>query len=179
VLNLKREYDMAMPYQAYIDMLGKNLDLHNLHYKKFSINKEIRTKISGYGLSNILVITEPWCGDSLALIPIIRKISEINDFWEIKVLLRDSNPEIIDQFLTGGVRGIPIFLFLDKRGELLFRWGPRPEATKNIYKAHREQIELGKIEKQEVIKKIRVYYAKDRGIETLAELIEVFDKNGL
>ena len=170
---------MAMPYQAYIDMLGKKLDLHNLHYKKFSINKEIESIISVFQPLNILVITEPWCGDSLALIPIIRKISEVNVQWEIKVLLRDSNPEIIDQFLTRGVRGIPIFLFLDERGEFLFRWGPRPKAAHNIYEAHREQIETGKIEKQDVIKKIRVYYAKDRGIETLAELIKVFDEHGL
>ena len=70
----------------------------------------------------------------------------------------------MDQFLSRGVRSIPIFLFLDDQGELRFCWGPRPEATAQIYDNHREQITEGKIEKQEVIKKIRIYYAKDRGI---------------
>ena len=178
-LNFIREFKMAMPYQAYIEILGKNLDLHNLHYKKFSIDDEITAKISSYRQLNILVITEPWCGDSLALLPILRKIAELNGHWELKVLLRDSNPEFMDQFLTRGVRGIPMFLFLDVKGKFLFHWGPRPKETVQIFENHRKQIEEGRIDKQEVIKKIRVYYAKDRGNKTLAELIHVFDEHGL
>jgi thiol-disulfide isomerase/thioredoxin len=170
---------MAMSYQAYIELLGKNLDLHKLHYKKFFINEAINTIISGYRKVNILIITEPWCGDSLALIPIMRKIAAKNGHWEIKVLLRDSNPEIMDQFLTKGVRGIPIFLFIDEKGELIFHWGPRPKKAAQIFESQRELIRKEEIEKQDVIKKIRVYYAKDRGIDTLAELIQVFDKHGL
>ena len=178
-MNLASEYNMALPYQKYVDMLGNNFNIHELHYKKFSIDKKIATKISGYKRLKILIITEPWCGDSLALLPIIRKIAEANRRWEIKILLRDSNLETMDQFLSRGVRGIPIFLFLDDQGELLFRWGPRPEATAQIFNNHREQIAEGTIEKQEVIKKIRIYYAKDRGIKTLTELIRVFDEHNL
>jgi hypothetical protein len=85
----------------------------------------------------------------------------------------------MDRFLTNGVRGIPVFLFLDERGEFLFRWGPRPKKTAQIFENYREKISSGEIEKQDVIKKIRVYYAKDRGIETLAELVEVFDEQGI
>jgi hypothetical protein len=178
-LNFIREYNSAMLYQAYIETLGKNLDLHNLHYKKFSINKEIAAKISSFRNVNILVITEPWCGDSLALLPIIRKIAEVNGRWEIKILLRDANLEIIDQFLTKGIRGIPMFLFLDEKGEFLFKWGPRPKKAAQIFEIHRKHIQEGKINKPEVIKKIRIYYAKDRGISTLTELLQVFDEYGL
>ena len=178
-MNLASEYNMALPYQEYVDMLGNNYNIHELHYKKFSIDKKISAKISGYKRLKILIITEPWCGDSLALLPIIRKIAEVNGRWEIKILLRDSNLEIMDQFLSRGVRSIPIFLFLDDQGELRFRWGPRPEATAQIFDNHREQITEGKIEKQEVIKKIRIYYVKDRGIKTLTELIRVFDEHNL
>jgi thiol-disulfide isomerase/thioredoxin len=170
---------MALPYQEYVDMLGNNLNIHELHYKKFSIDKKIAAKISGYKRLIILIITEPWCGDSLALLPIIRKIAEVNGRWGIKILLRDSNLKIMDQFLSRGVRSIPIFLFLDDQGELLFRWGPRLEVTAQIFENHCEQIAQGKIEKQDVIKKIRVYYAKDRGMKTLTELIRVFDEHNL
>lgn len=74
-MNLASEYNMALPYQEYVDMLGNNLNIHELHYKKFSIDKKIAAKISGYKRLIILIITEPWCGDSLALLPIIRKTS--------------------------------------------------------------------------------------------------------
>ncbi len=144
-MNLASEYNMALPYQEYVDMLGSNFNIHELHYKKFSIDKKIAAKIYGYKRLKILIITEPWCSDSLALLPIIRKIAEVNGRWEIKILLRDSNLEIMDQFLLRGARSIPIFLILDDQGELLFRWGPRPEATAQIFDNHREKIAEGKI----------------------------------
>jgi len=178
-LNFLREYNKAIAYKTYLEKLGKNIDLHNLHHKKILIDKEIVARISNLRKVNILVITEPWCGDSLALLPIIRKIAEVKGLWEIKILLRDENPELIDKFLTKGVKGIPMFLFLDEKGTFLFKWGPRPEEAAQIYENHRVQIEEGKIEKQEVIKKIRIYYAKDRGKTTLKELIQVFKEHGL
>jgi len=178
-VNLTDAYDLAMSYETYIELLGDYSDLHQLHYKKFSIDEKNCTKIFGYKNVKILTITEPWCGDSLAMLPIMRKIVEENDHWEIKVLLRDANLEFMDQFLTNDVRGIPVFLFLDDRGEFLFRWGPRPKKTAQLFDTYRDQITCGEIEKQDVLKKIRTYYAKDRGIETLDELVEVFDEHGL
>jgi hypothetical protein len=176
-LKYREAYDKAMSYEAYVDILGDNLDLHQLHYKKFLIDQESEVLIKSFKPYKILVITEPWCGDSLALLPIIRKIAELNGKWEIKVLLRDENPDIMDQFLTQGVRGMPMFLFLDEDGNYLFKWGPRPEAAAQLFENYREEISKGKIGKIEVIKKIRTYYAKDRGVTTLAELISVFKEN--
>jgi hypothetical protein len=94
-------------------------------------------------------------------------------------MLRDSNLEFMDEFLTRGARGIPIFLFLNEKSDLLFKWGPRPKAASDIFESYRDQINEEKIDKKEVIKKIRVYYAKDRGVTTLTELMEVFDKHHL
>jgi thiol-disulfide isomerase/thioredoxin len=159
--------------------LDDNLSLHELHYKKFSIDRKSRDKIVHFQGCKILVLTEPWCGDSLALLPIIKKISEENGQWEIRVLLRDSNLKIMDQFLTRGVRGIPMFLFLDEKGDLLFNWGPRPVGAVQIFDKYREQIKQGELEKQEVINKIRIYYAKDRGVNTLVELMTVFEAHDL
>jgi hypothetical protein len=170
---------MAISYQEYVDILEDNLSLHQLHYNKFKIDQVNGEKIEKFKACKILVISEPWCGDSLALLPIIRKISEINNRWEIKILLRDSNLDLMDQFLTRGVRGMPMFLFLNENGDFQFSWGPRPEGATQIFESHREQINDGKIDMKEVIKKIRVYYAKDRGIRTLKELMQLFEKNGL
>ena len=178
-MNFNQIFENALTYDEYVHLLNDHLSLHELHYKKFSVSEKDQRIIAGYRACKILIITETWCGDSLALIPIIRKISEINGQWEIKVILRDSNLDIIDQFLSRGVRGIPKFLFLDEQNNLLFHWGPRPEAAIEIFENFRDQINQGQIEKKEVIKKIRVYYAKDRGNTTLAELMEVFEENRL
>lgn len=178
-MNFRDEYEKAISYQEYVNILGENLNLHQLHYNKFEIDDENSAKIEKFKPCKILVITEPWCGDSLALLPIISKISELNDQWEIKVLLRDFHLELMDRFLTGGVRGMPMFLFLNERGDFQFKWGPRPEKATQIFETYREQITESKIDKTEVIKKIRVYYAKDRGITTLAELMGIFKEHDL
>jgi hypothetical protein len=176
---LLSDYKRALPYAAYIDILAKNLSLHQLHYKKFVIDTTTMNKISNFQSMKILVITEPWCFDSLALLPVIKKIAECNKHWDLKILLRDKNTELMEKFLTAGAKAIPVFLFLNEKGELLFRWGPRPTPGVDIFNRHRSLIKNGKIEKQEVIKKIRIFYAKDRGKTTLSELIDLFNDHDL
>jgi ADP-heptose:LPS heptosyltransferase len=178
-LNLLSDYKRALPYAAYIDILEKNLSLHQLQYKKFVINVTTMNKISKFQSVKILVITEPWCSDSLALLPVVKKIAECNKRWDLKVLLRDKNAELMDNYLTNGAKAIPVFLFLNENGDLLFRWGPRPAPAVEIFSRHRSLIKTGKIEKQEVIKKIRTFYAKDRGKTTLSELIDLFKVHDL
>ena len=167
ILNLLSEYKRALSYAAYIDVLEKNLSLHQLHYKKFVVDSAAMIKISKFKSVKILVITEPWCSDSLALLPVVKKIAECNNRWDLKALLRDKNAELMDNYLTNGAKAIPVFLFLNENGELLFRWGPRPRPAVEIFSSHQSLINTGKIEKQEVIKKIRIFYAKDRGKTTL------------
>jgi len=171
-MSLNKYYEKAMTYSEYIELLDDNLPLHQLHYKKFNLSDESIDKISLLKSYRILVITEPWCGDSLALIPIIRKVFETRSDWELKVILRDENPDLIDQYLTNGARAIPIFLFLDEKGTPVFKWGPRPEAAQQIFEDHREQIKRGELEKNEVIKKIRTFYAKNRGEAASEELLD-------
>ena len=170
------DFNRAMSYEDYISMLGENLALHQLHYKKFDLPTEIAAELVKIPELKILVITEPWCGDSLALLPVIKKISEVAENWQIRVTLRDKNKDLIDQFLTNGSRAIPIFLFLSRDGYLLFSWGPRPAVAAEIYDAHRAAISNGTIDKQRVLKKIRTFYAKDRGLLTLTEIVNLLRK---
>jgi hypothetical protein len=175
-MDLASYFEKALTYEEYVSLLGENLALHQQHYKKFEISWEEAKEIKRIKPLKILVLTEPWCGDSLAIFPVVRKIAEVNGTWMIKVLLRDQNTELMDQFLTHGGRAVPIFLFLsdEKRYSLLFHWGPRPAVTQEIFEKHRQQIKDGKIKKVEVLKKIRNFYAKDRGKAILSELLSTF-----
>ncbi|MCB0284060.1 MAG: thioredoxin family protein, partial [Calditrichaeota bacterium] len=82
---------------------------------------------------------------------------------EIRIAIRDENPALMDHFLTNGKKAIPIVLVIDSSGELLLRYGPRPASVQSIFEEHRSDIENGRIEKKEVSRKIRNFYAKDRG----------------
>lgn len=177
--NFLLDFNRAITYDDYVKELGNYLSLHQMHYKKFASDNDIINQTKMCQPLKILVLTEAWCADSLALLPIVRRIAEVNGHWELRILYRDDNRELMDQFLTDGVRAIPVFLFLDEDGKFLFRWGPRPIATKKIFEANRPLLRQGKIEKQEIIKKIRTFYARDRGRTTFAELMHLFKAQGI
>ena len=47
-----------------------------------------------------LVLSEGWCGDAAQTLPIINKIANQSDFIDLKIVLRDENEELMNQFLN-------------------------------------------------------------------------------
>jgi hypothetical protein len=76
---------------------------------------------------NVLVITEDWCGDSLHQFPILARLIEGDADVELRIFLRDRNPDVMDQFLKHGrYRTIPVFVFFDEAMSELGRFIERP-----------------------------------------------------
>lgn len=80
---------------------------------------------------HILVITEDWCGDAMMNNAIVRKIAEAANL-DIRTVYRDENLELMDQYLTNGGRSIPVYLLLNKDGEVISKWGPRAEMVQKF-----------------------------------------------
>ena len=75
------------------------------------------------GTRKILVITEDWCGAAIASLPFVVKLVEGMPDIEMRVFLRDENPDLMDQFLKNGVyRSIPVFAFFDEHMNELARF---------------------------------------------------------
>lgn len=96
-----------------------------------------------------LVITESWCGDAAQCLPIMNKLAELSALVNMRLVFRDQNLELMDQFLTNGGRAIPKLIVLDaETQEVVADWGPRPAgavAYVEAYKAaHGEIDEAGK-----------------------------------
>jgi hypothetical protein len=60
-----------------------------------------------------LVISEPWCGDSAQCLPCLMVTARLNPLVRLRVLPRDDHPAVMDRFLTGGKRSVPILAALD------------------------------------------------------------------
>jgi len=176
-MDYKYYFNIAFEIEEYEQLLEDNLSLHNLHYKNFSLNQNELNRLDNLSTMNILVITEPWCGDSVAILPVIKKISEANASWNLKIVLRDENEKLMNKFLTNGNKSIPIFLFLDDKYDFLFKGGPRPTAAQNIFELYRDQIKSGSIEKSKVILKIRQFYSKDKGHSISKEVLNLIYTN--
>jgi hypothetical protein len=115
-----------------------------------------------------LVISEGWCGDAAQILPIIKLMSEASKNIDLKLVFRDENDALMNQFLTNGAKSIPKLLVLDESFNLINHWGPRPEGAKNLiieYKAkHGIVDEVAKIALQK-------WYLDDKGISTMMEIV--------
>ncbi len=166
--NLIDYFNRGLLVDAYLDLLGDQKALHDLHYKRADItNISVAQPLPEL---KILVITEPWCGDSTAILPVLLKFFE-NKTAEFRIVLRDENPQLMDMFLTNGARAIPIVVVMDRAGNYLFHFGPRPKVVQQIFESYRPLLNQGSVKKVDVIKKIRQFYAADRGQAILDEFV--------
>lgn len=107
-----------------------------------------------------LLLSEGWCADAAQNVPVINKMADASDKIDLRIVLRDDNLELMDEFLTNGGRAIPMLIILDEDKNVLNTWGSRPsEATKMVedYKA-----EHGKID-AEFKKNLQIWYNKNKG----------------
>lgn len=119
-----------------------------------------------------VVLTESWCGDAAQTLPVINKIAELNPNIHLKIVLRDENEALMDQFLTNGGRSIPKLIAVDENNEVLKTWGPRPStATKmvNDYKSKHGQLDA------DFKKDLQIWYNKDKGVNTQEDILSLFN----
>jgi hypothetical protein len=63
----------------------------------------------------LVIVTEDWCGTSLRYVPRVARLAEEEPGVEMRIFLRDENPDVMDLFLKRGVhRSIPVFAFFDE-----------------------------------------------------------------
>lgn len=119
----------------------------------------------------ILVINEAWCGDGAQIIPVFGKIKEASPHIQLKVVLRDENPALMDEYLTdGNKRSMPIFIILDHEKKELFHWGSKPVAVQQLINS---LIAEG-MDADLVKEKQHLWYARDRGVKVQEELVQYF-----
>ncbi len=93
----------------------------------------------------------------------------LNSKIDFKVVLRDENDELMNQFLTNGGKAIPKLIMIDNEsGEVLSSYGPRPsDATKLVsdYKAKHGQLT------PEFKEDLQRWYNKDKGQTAVKDLM--------
>jgi len=120
-----------------------------------------------------IVLTESWCGDAAQNVPVIEKLASLNEHIELRLFLRDENPDIMDNYLTNGGRSIPKLVIFNKENmEELGTWGPRPAELQEIYDAWRNDPE--KVPYKEFNVTLQKWYAKNKAIAMQNELEALF-----
>ena len=128
------------------------------------------------GLRNnylLLVLTEGWCGDAAQIVPVLHWLENATDNIELRLALRDENPDLMDHFLTEGGRSIPKVIFLNPiTHEVLADWGPRPAEAQRMSMEYKHK-PAPKEDYETHHKELHTWYARDKTAATQAELLTV------
>lgn len=140
--------------------------------KTVKVSEAIKSKIQNFNKKvTWLVISESWCGDAAHIMPVINKVAELNENIDYKVVLRDENDALMNQFLTNGGKSIPKLIMIDNETkDVLNTFGPRPTvATEmvNAYKAENGQL-TPKFKED-----LQRWYNKDKGQSTIDDLMKL------
>jgi hypothetical protein len=118
-----------------------------------------------------LVLTERWGGDAAQILPVLNKVAVTSSNIEMKLLLRDNNLELMDNFLTNGGRSIPKLIILDKDTlQLKGSWGPRPKPAQDMFEVYKTQKD--KIAYKDFQAELQKWYLKDKALTIQEELLE-------
>lgn len=117
-----------------------------------------------------LIITESWCGDAAQTMPMMFKVAQAAGV-DFKIVLRDENPELMDQFLTNGGRAIAKLILVNKTTGLpVTTWGPRPTKATALVAA--EKAAKGSLS-PEFKQELQNWYNKDKGKDVENDLVEM------
>lgn len=115
-----------------------------------------------------IVISEGWCGDAAQILPVINKIAEASAKIEMKIVYRDGNVELMEQYLTNGSMSIPIVIATEaESGNELFHWGPRPAFGTELLRKYK----AGEMAADEFKTELQKQYNKDKGNSIIEEIL--------
>ena len=159
----KERFAQGMTVQQYLDQMGTNKETFMKFLSEIKIKPEDKTALAQMGKKlKVMVITEDWCGDALYNVPVLFKLVEGNPDVELRVFLRDKNPDLMDQYLNKGMfRSIPVFAFFDDNMNEMARLLERPSKMTGELEAKmlevRKALRAEKLEpwRQDIVNEIR------------------------
>lgn len=166
------------------DTTGESKSEANIYFTKLNaertkriekttiIDKKFKSEVEKISQPLIFfVIAESWCGDVAQNLPVIYKIAELNKNINLRIILRDENESIMNEFLTNGAKSIPVCVLLDgETFEVLGKWGPRPGTAMSMMREYKNNPDISHAEAN---KNIQLWYAKDHTENIQSEFLEM------
>ena len=164
---MKDRYQKAETFQEFLATVQVHQDLWRQIYDRARIPAEAQEAAGSIaGRWHFLALADDWCGDAVHILPFLARLEEAHSQFDLRILPRDENPDLMESHLTNGTRSIPVVMILDEDFREVAWWGPRPQPLQDLF--HRE-IKL--LPKEERFPKVRAWFARDRGHTTLKEIL--------
>jgi Thioredoxin len=113
-------FEQGLRYDEFLAQAKVNRDKFELYYNDSALSAEDiaffkKCAAAPSGPAKVLALAEAWCGDVFRELPTAARIAEATGM-DLRIFLRDENPDIMDEFLSnnGKARAIPVFVFYTK-----------------------------------------------------------------
>lgn len=142
--------------------------------KTIKISEENKQKIASFNKKlTWLIITESWCGDAAHVIPVINKIAELNTNINLRIVFRDENLDLMDQFLTNGGRAIAKLIVINEdTNKVTNTYGPRPSEATNLVNEYKTKHGALTPEFKE---DLQHWYNKNKGQNIINDMLIMLD----
>lgn len=135
-------FEQGLTYANFLAQAAVNVDKFQNNYQSAPLSPEDvaffqRAAALPRGPAKVLAIAEAWCGDVYRELPTVARIADATGM-DLRVFLRDENPDIMDEFLSndGKSRAIPVFVFYTADMQYITHF------TERSANAHRELAEI-------------------------------------
>lgn len=182
--NLKPYFNQGISYATYLknekELLENKDDFEKRNYHVLNLKRaermdKVAGKMSPTSNSHrttekkMLIISEGWCGDAAQIIPFAAQLA-LNNEMELRIIYRDQNIELMDEYLTNGGMAIPVIIAVDHEFNYINHFAPRPKEAQNLMLNMKKE----GIPKEEINTALQHWYNKDKGEKITQELVDLF-----
>jgi len=137
----KERFEQATTFDQYVERMKVNRENMLQFTEEVQVPAEDVEWWKKQGALKVFALTYDGCGDALYNIPVIAKISKLAGNIDLRVVQRDENLDLMDQYKNQGIyRSVPTFIFMDEGLNEIGNLKERSEAMTQIMEA--EQIKV-------------------------------------
>ena len=124
----RERFEQGMTYEAYKAQMTRNRERLEENERTVQLDPAEVAFFKGLPYPiEVLVLTEDWCGDAVANVPVLARLAAVSGTLNLRLFLRDQNLDLMDQYLKDGQhRSIPTFVFFGDDFRELGHWIERP-----------------------------------------------------
>src|SRR5947209_3433756 len=137
----RERWDKATTFDQYVQLMKVNKEQMLKNVDEIEISADDLEWWKKQSQINAYVLTYDGCGDALYNIPVLAKIAKLSGKIDLRVVQRDDNLDIMDQYKNQGIyRSVPTMIFMDGNLNEIGTLKERAESMSQIMEA--EQLKV-------------------------------------
>ena len=136
----KERFAQGMTYDEYKAQMTRNKEKFEENEGTVELPAAELDAIRRAPRTHVLVLTEDWCGDALASVPVLGRLAKETGRFDVRVFLRDRNDDLMAQYMNGEYKSIPVLAFFDDSFREIGRWIERPASVTERRKKRRAEV---------------------------------------